>query len=200
MRGKDQKCPWRYTLERSAKKCKWPLCSRQKKNHWNFKLEDPIEKQLLEGAISGKADPLGFANELGDDRCVFLCLFLCVFPGVCVISPPLLPLLPSPLSLSSSLTLNKHKHGNPPPPPPPPSVNPLHRFCCFLGFAHELGDDRESAAEAELDLGLRSHLREHNGDPVHDMTLVPWGLTNGIDWKAPDPEEAGEEEEGKKKE
>jgi hypothetical protein len=32
------------------------------------------------------------------------------------------------------------------------------------------------------------------------MTLVPWGLTNGIDWKAPDPEEAGEEEEGKKKE
>ena len=126
MRGKDQKCPWRYTVERSAKKCKWPLCSRQKKNHWNYKLEDPIEKQLLEGAIQGKSDPLGFANELGDDR--------------------------------------------------------------------------ESAAEAELDLGLRSHLREHNGDPVHDMTLVPWGLTNGIDWKAPDPEEAGEEEEGKKKE
>jgi hypothetical protein len=144
--GKDQKCPWHFHLEPSAKKCEWPLCSRQKKNHWNYKLEDPIEKQLLEGAIQGKSDPLGFANELGDDRCVFLCVFLRV---------------------------------------------PM----CFFGFANELRDDRESAAEAELDLGLRSHLREHTADPLGDMALVPWSLTNGIDWKAPDPEAEAEKKE-----
>jgi len=38
-------CPWKWQLEKRAKKCAWPLCARHKKNHWNHKLEDPLEQQ-----------------------------------------------------------------------------------------------------------------------------------------------------------
>jgi len=65
---KGKPCPWKWVLEKRAKKCAWPVCARYKKNHWNHKLEDPLEKQLLNGAVNGRADPFGFGNELGDEE------------------------------------------------------------------------------------------------------------------------------------
>jgi len=122
--GKMVACPWKWALELRKKKCKYPLCSHRKKEHWNHKLEADLEKQLLQGAVNGRADPFGFAQELGDDK--------------------------------------------------------------------------ESAQTVQMDTHIRSHNREPQGEPLGDGFLNGWQMTNGIDWKAPDPVDDEEKEDEEK--
>lgn len=63
----NHSCRWKWHLEPRAKKCKWPLCTLRKRDHWAHQPQDPIEKQVLSGALNGHADPLGVGELLDDE-------------------------------------------------------------------------------------------------------------------------------------
>lgn len=49
-----------------------------------------------------------------------------------------------------------------------------------------------------MDTHIRSHNREPQGEPLGDGFLNGWQMTNGIDWKAPDPVDDEEKEDEEK--
>jgi hypothetical protein len=53
-----------------------------------------------------------------------------------------------------------------------------------FGAEAVLGDDREPAIAAALDLGLRSHFRANGGEPIGDSAMRGWQMHNGIDYEA----------------